>query len=165
VTTLPQSAYTHSVDVPPTTPRAASLALLLGGRSAKPYRCMSGATTFNSDLFRAEHLKIEDDVSSRHLRTRKQFGAQIIMMTASETQSCHGKKSSGPQSYPVPARYGHDERRARKPIDAAPLDDSLEDKVILCKAAKHTMPMPARMPPGTGDGLLQPSLGELDWSP
>jgi len=35
---------------------------------------MIGATTFNSELFRAEHLMIEDEVFSRDLRHRRSFG-------------------------------------------------------------------------------------------
>jgi len=50
---------------------------ILGGRSAKPVRYMTGATQFNSDLFMAEHLMIEDEAASTDLRTRKQFGAKI----------------------------------------------------------------------------------------
>src|SRR5439155_7072976 len=66
--------------------------LILGGRSAKPFRYMSGATQFNAELFGAEHLMIEDEHSSTDIRARRTFGAQIKQFTVNKTQSCHDKK-------------------------------------------------------------------------
>jgi hypothetical protein len=66
--------------------------LSLGGRAAKPYRYMSGATEFNSDLFGAEHLMVEDEVPSTDIRTRRIFGARIKDFMANELQSCHAKQ-------------------------------------------------------------------------
>ena len=37
---------------------------MFGGRAARPYQFMSGLTSFNSDLFEAEHLMIEDEQAS-----------------------------------------------------------------------------------------------------
>src|SRR5262249_16156279 len=50
---------------------------IFGGRAAKPYRYMSGATDFNSELFGAEHLMIEDEVATVDGRKRRDFGARI----------------------------------------------------------------------------------------
>src|SRR5204862_7823749 len=46
------------------------ITLILGGRSAKPYRYMRGGTEFNADLFGAEHLCIEDEHCSTDIRSR-----------------------------------------------------------------------------------------------
>ena len=64
---------------------------LLGGRSAKPYRYMTEQTSFNSELFAAEHLVIEDKPASSDLRIRRKFGSYIKIVTVDETQSFHAK--------------------------------------------------------------------------
>src|SRR5262249_55665202 len=58
--------------------------LMLGGRSAKPHRYMSGITPFNGELFEAEaeHLMIEDEEASTDIRARRNFGAKIKDITA-----------------------------------------------------------------------------------
>ena len=48
---------------------------LLGGRSAFPYQYMTGETTFNADLFRAEHLVVDDQAESTDIRSRRHFAA------------------------------------------------------------------------------------------
>ena len=57
------------------------LTVILGGRAAKPYQFMTGGTGFNSDMFGAEHLMIEDESPSTDMRARRAFGAQIKNMT------------------------------------------------------------------------------------
>src|ERR1043166_1151649 len=64
---------------------------LLGGRSAKPYQFMTDGTAFNSDLFGAEHLMVEDEAASTDLRARRHFGAYLKQITAADTQRLHGK--------------------------------------------------------------------------
>jgi len=46
---------------------------ILGGRAARPYRYMIGTTDFNSDLFLAEHLMIEDEAAATDISSRKHF--------------------------------------------------------------------------------------------
>jgi len=118
------------------------ITLILGGRSAKPYRYMSGATTFNSELFGAEHLMIEDEPASRDLRTRKKFGAEIKLMIASETQSCHPKGRPAISLTPFWRLTISLNPEPESLLTLPPLDDSLEDKIILLRAAKQPMPMP-----------------------
>lgn len=64
---------------------------LLGGRSAKPYRYMSGATDFNGELVGSEHLMIEDEVPSTTYAARRHFSEKIKEIVANESQSCHKK--------------------------------------------------------------------------
>jgi hypothetical protein len=115
--------------------------LLLGGRAAKPYRYMSGGTSFNGELFCAEHQMIEDEPASRDLRTRKKFGSEIKMMTACETQSCHAKNRQAITLTPLWRLTISLNDEPESLLTLPPLDNSLEDKVILCKGEKHAMPM------------------------
>ena len=64
---------------------------LFGGRSAKPYRYMTGRTNFNSDLAGAEHLIIEDENASASITARREFGTAIKDWTVNEEISVHAK--------------------------------------------------------------------------
>jgi hypothetical protein len=64
---------------------------LLGGRSAKAMRYMNGDTPFNSDLFGAEHLILEDEQSSTDIRARMNMAAHIKAVSVNDVHSCHGK--------------------------------------------------------------------------
>lgn len=64
---------------------------LFGGRSAKPYRYMTGQTQFNSDLAQAEHLPMGDVAASYDIRSRKNFASQIKEFCVEPEMSIHGK--------------------------------------------------------------------------
>ena len=114
---------------------------ILGGRSAKPYRYMSGMTQFNGDLFGAEHLMIEDEAGSSDLRVRREFGARIKDFTVNEVQSCHSKNRPAISLRPFwrlsISLNDEDENLMVLP----PIDESLADKIILLKSKHHPMPM------------------------
>jgi len=114
----------------------------LGGRSAKPYAFMRGGTEFNADLFTAEHLMLEDEVPSTDMRSRRNFGAMIKSFTVNESQRCHPKGSQAWMAKPF-WRLSvslNDEPENLQVLP--PLDDSLEDKLIILRAYKTEMPMP-----------------------
>lgn len=116
---------------------------LLGGRSAKPYQYMSGATPFNADLFEAEHLMIEDDQSSTDIRARRSFGAKLKEFTVNTTQRLHAKNRQAINGLEPNWHLSitlNDEPENLMVLP--PLDDSLEDKFILLRAFKKQMPMP-----------------------
>ena len=71
--------------------QSAIITRLLGGRIAKPYRYMSGATDFNGDLFTSEHLCIEDEAPGRDIHSRRSLGSHIKSMLFAQNQSCHPK--------------------------------------------------------------------------
>ena len=48
---------------------------LLGGRVANPYHYMTGKSNFNSELFGAEHLMIEDEPASTRIEARRNTGS------------------------------------------------------------------------------------------
>lgn len=119
---------------------------ILGGRVANPFQFMTGGTSFNKDCFGAEHLKIEDEASSKDIRTRTHFGIQIKNLTVNETHRCHGKFQNAVSLNPF-WRLSitlNDEPEALTVLP--PLSDSLEDKLILLKARKVAMPMPTKTP-------------------
>lgn len=64
---------------------------LFGGRSAKPYRYMTGQTPFNSELAGAEHLFVEDEQAKKSNPAREAFGTAIKDWTVNENISVHAK--------------------------------------------------------------------------
>ncbi len=119
---------------------------MLGGRSAKPFRYMSGATSFNSELFHAEHLMIEDEVSSFYTAKRVEFGTRIKEITVNLSHSCHAKQKTAVQLKPF-WRLSislNDEPEHLQILP--PIDDSIADKLMLLKVYNRPMPMPTRTP-------------------
>jgi hypothetical protein len=114
----------------------------LGGRAAKPYRYMSGATEFNGELFGAEHLIIEDEVASTSISARRNFGAKIKDFTVNEVQSCHAKNRQALSLTPFWRVSLSVNEEPENLMVLPPLDDSLEDKVMLLRVAKVALPMP-----------------------
>jgi hypothetical protein len=115
---------------------------LLGGRTAKPYRYMTGGTDFNAELFGAEHLMIEDESASTDIRSRRHFGARCKDFTVNAMQSCHAK---GRQALSLKPFWRVSVSVNDEPENLSvlpPLDDSLKDKIMLLKANKAPMPMP-----------------------
>ncbi len=113
---------------------------ILGGRAAKPFRYMSGESPFNSDLFGAEHLMVEDEAGSTDLRVRREFGARIKDFTVNQVQSCHAKGRPALSLRPFwrVTISLNDEPENLSVLP--PLDESLIDKVSLLRASKKPMP-------------------------
>jgi hypothetical protein len=124
---------------------------ILGGRSANPYRYMSGATEFNGDLFAAEHLMIEDEVAFTDIRARRHFGARIKDFTVNVTQSCHGKNRPALTLKPFWRTTITLNDEPENLLILPPIDDSLEDKTLLLKAKKAGLPADI----GTTEGRLK----------
>ena len=115
---------------------------LLGGRSAKPYRYMSGGSDFNGDLFGCEHLMIEDEVASTDLRARRHFGSRIKDFVANETNSHHAKNRNAITLRPFWRVSISLNDEPENLMILPPIDESLADKLMLLKAAKKPLPMP-----------------------
>jgi hypothetical protein len=118
------------------------ITVILGRRSARPHQFMLGLTPFNSDLFEAEHLMIEDEQASTDIRARRNFGTQLKSITVNEWQRCHTKYRV-PISLPPFWRLSitvNDEPENLMVLP--PIDDSMEDKLIILRASKFPMPMP-----------------------
>ena len=117
------------------------ITLLLGGRSAKPFRYMSGKTPFNSELFAAEHLMIEDESASTDIRVRRELGARIKDLTVNEVQSCHAKGRPALSLRPFWRLSITLNDEAENLMILPPMDESLADKMHLLKVRKREMPM------------------------
>lgn len=117
------------------------ITLLLGGRAAKPYPYMTGSTDFNSELFGAEHLMIEDEQASTDIRARRNIGARIKEFTVNEVQRCHAKGRIAVNLTPFWRLSVTVNDEPENLMVLPPLDDSLQDKLILLRAVKQEMPM------------------------
>jgi mono/diheme cytochrome c family protein len=115
---------------------------LLGGRMAKPFDFMVGATPFNAHAFTAEHLVIEDEAASSDIRTRRTFGAYLKGIAANTCQSCHAKNRQPVTLTPFWRLSIPLNDEAENLMVLPPLDESLEDKIILLRARWEAMPMP-----------------------
>ncbi len=113
---------------------------ILGGRVAKPYRYLTGEDKFNSELFGAEHLAIEDEAASTDLRTRRHFGAQLKNLIVNEVQKNRGHYRGGISLTPFWRVSISLNEETENLMVLPPLDDSLKDKIILLKATPAELP-------------------------
>lgn len=115
---------------------------VLGGRACRCYRWLSGKTDFNGDTFEAEHLIIDDDVPFGKYQERMALGSRIKSIVASELQSAHYKFQDAFSVMPFWRLTAsvNDSPEALQVLP--PIDDTLEDKLIIFKAASFPMPMP-----------------------
>ena len=118
------------------------LTKMLGGRSAKPYQYLTGGTQFNSELFHAEHLMIEDETASFDLRVRRQLGASLKGLVVNESQRCHPKNRPALTLEPFWRVSITLNDEAENLMVLPPMDDSMQDKMMLLRAYKREMPMP-----------------------
>lgn len=115
---------------------------LLGGRSAKPYQYMTGGTQFNSELFTAEHLMIEDEAASFDFRIRRALGQNLKGIVVNDTQRCHPKGRQALTLMPF-WRVSITLNDGAEDLMVLPvIDESVQDKMILMRAHKGELPMP-----------------------
>lgn len=115
---------------------------LLGGRECKPYAYMTGATDFNSELFAAEHLRLDDEQASTDMRARRAFGARVKELLFGHAQRVHGKNRDALTLDPLWRMTVSLNEEPESLQVLPPLDESLEDKFIILRASKRPMPMP-----------------------
>ncbi len=108
---------------------------ILGGRSAKPYRYMTGQTHFNSDLAKAEHLMIEDENARVNFSARREFGTAIKNWTVNTDISIHAK---GREAVNLPIFRRMTLSVNNEPENLMilpPVDASIADKLALIKCS------------------------------
>lgn len=122
------------------------ITVMFGGRAAKPHQFMQGETPFNADLFGNEHLMIEDDSASTDIRARRHLGSHLKQVTANRDQRCHDKGKRAVVLRPfwrltitVNDEPGH-------LMVLPPMDESIEDKIIILNVTNGPMPMPTSTP-------------------
>ncbi len=124
----------------------ALITLMLGGRSARPYQFMAGQTSFNAHMFGAEHQMIEDESPATDFKSRRTLGAMVKSMTVNQEQSCHRKHATPVMLKPFWRLSITVNDEPENLMVLPPLDESLEDKIILLKAERRPMPMPTTTP-------------------
>lgn len=118
------------------------ITVLFGGRMASPYAFMTGATPFNSEMFRAEHLVIEDNAASTDIRARRSFGALLKTITVNDYQPCFAKGREAVSLTPFWRLSITVNDEPENLMVLPPIDESIEDKLILLKATSTPLPMP-----------------------
>ena len=116
---------------------------MLAGRSAKAERYLSGKTPFNADLCAAEHLILEDEYCSTKITDRIKLGASLKQHTVGvTTTSLHAKGRNAVNIRPwwrVTITLNDDPEAM---MVLPPLDEHIEDKIILLRASRFDFPMP-----------------------
>lgn len=115
---------------------------LLGGRSAKAMRYMSGHTPFNSDLFGAEHLILEDEQSSTDIRARMNMAAHIKAVAVNDVHSCHGKGRDAVSLRPFWRASISLNDQEESLLVLPPITADIADKLILLRCQRPKVDFP-----------------------
>lgn len=115
---------------------------ILGGRSAKAFRYMTGGTPFNSELFGAEHLMLEDEHATSDSRARSQLGASIKSISANEVHSCHAKGREAVNLRPFWRLSISLNDEPERLLVLPTLTEDIADKLILLKCSRPSQPFP-----------------------
>jgi hypothetical protein len=109
---------------------------ILGGRDARPYQYMTGLTSFNSDLFKGEHLIIADEMPATEYKDRVAFGASIKQLVAETRQRMHAKGKDALTLEPfwrVSMSLNDDQESI---MCLPPISDSVRDKMMVFKVTR-----------------------------
>jgi len=115
---------------------------ILGGRQAKPYKFMTDATRFNSNLAGAEHLRIGDENPHTDIRARRNFGAQLKNLTVEECHQVEAKYRDALTLRPFWRLSISLNDEPENLLVLPPLDEHIADKMIILKCTRRKMPMP-----------------------
>ncbi len=115
---------------------------MFGGRSAYPYQFMVNDTDFNADLFRAEHLIIDDQVESHDYRSRRNFGANLKQVAVTYQHRCHAKQQTPLTLEPHWRMTISLNDEPERLMVLPPLDGDVADKIMLLRVNYQEMPMP-----------------------
>jgi len=119
------------------------LTAILGGRVGKPYSWLVGNTDFNGDLFEAEHLEVADEPgASTDIRSRRNFGAMLKQICSTDSHRCHAKYRQAITLKPFWRISISVNDEPENLLVMPPIDESLEDKIIMLKCVSKPMPMP-----------------------
>jgi hypothetical protein len=119
----------------------------LAGRSADAARYFLRGSDFNSDLFKVEHLALDDAHSSTSTRDRVAFGAKLKTHTVgASVKDLHAKGKDAMHMRPwwrisITLNDGPESMMV-----LPPLDENLADKLILLHASSFNFPMPIATP-------------------
>lgn len=115
---------------------------LLGGRSADPGPYMFGRTDFNSEMFSAEHLCMEDPATTTLTKDRVFFGEMIKQICVNDTQRLHRKREEALTVAPFwrPTISVNDDPDKMRILPL--LTPDMKDKIMLFHVSQKPLPMP-----------------------
>ncbi len=116
----------------------------LGGRSANPMIAWSGQLPWNDNLLRAELLLIDDSVTSTDPRARKAFGSRFKESIYAGDVEINTRRKSSLSLRPVWRVMVCCNETPENLSVIPPLEEGIEDKIILLKVSNVETPMPAR---------------------
>jgi hypothetical protein len=113
---------------------------LFGGRAGLPYDFTTGATNFNADLSRAEHLMIEDETPPENQGVRRTIGSILKKFAANKLSRIHPKHRDAFNAELI-QRLTLTTNDDAKCLQVLPfIDETLSDKIILLRAHKRPLP-------------------------
>jgi hypothetical protein len=116
---------------------------MLGGRSAKCYKYMTGKTGFNADLAGAEHWTIDDEIPLYDPRARRAVGHHFTQVTSHDDLRAEAKYRPAfnlPQFTRLSVSCNDTEEHMKV---LPPLDDLLRKKVIMLRTKKGSFRFPS----------------------
>lgn len=117
--------------------------IILGGRSGSPMTAWTGKLPWNDDILRTELLLIDDSVSSTDPRARKAFGSNFKESIYAGDVSINTRRKSSLSLRPVWRVMVCCNETPENLSVIPPLEDGIEDKIILLKVSRIKTPMPA----------------------
>jgi hypothetical protein len=117
---------------------------MLGGRSERAYTYFSSETGFNGELFHSEHLILEDEMSSRDMRSRRRFGQALKAAVANTVQRCRRMRCEGVGLKPFWRITLSLNDSPEDLLVLPPLDDGIRDKMILIVVNPGPPPRPIK---------------------
>lgn len=131
---------------------------LFGGRLARPLAWIEGRTQFNSSMFKAPLLVVDDEGSKTRIADRKQLGAnykQIVAVQAGEMEAKGKDRLELECFWRLLFCTNLEEQNL---VVFPPLDNDIADKVMLFKAYSNGFPWPQAWSKQEIQDALRPEL-------
>ncbi len=119
---------------------------IFGGRSSNPMTSWTGGIVWNDNLVASELLLIDDSVSSTDPRARKTFGSNFKEAIYAGNVSIHKRLKSSLDLRPVWRVMVCCNETPENLSVIPPLEEGIEDKIMLLQVSKIQTPMPASTP-------------------
>lgn len=117
--------------------------IILGGRAGSPMTAWTGRLPWNDDILRTELLLIDDSVSSTDPRARKAFGSNFKEFIYAGDVTINTRRKSSLSLRPVWRVMVCCNETPENLSVIPPLEEGIEDKIILLKVRRIKTPMPA----------------------
>ena len=122
------------------------ITLLLGGRSADPSLWLQGRSSFNGEMWGAEHLVLSDSNLEDSPKAKKELRDRLKELVANSQYSCHRKFKDELTLRPI-WRISLSANDDPDSIPILPsLDESMKDKIIYLKVYSPPVPFPTDNP-------------------